>query len=204
MGIDTPKPRQQILTDLAAFISPHVQDGHEILLLMDANSKIDDPSMSNFLHDSHLHDIMSEYLPDVPPNTYQRGRHKIDHILGTMGFLLAVTDAGILPFTAGPKSDHAILYVDFSLETLNGIPSQSLHDPTHPAARNLWSTDIKAAEKYIEYVQHGFHAENILERISILIYRSQRTNRCTDDDARILHKIDSDITAILLDSERKY
>jgi peroxiredoxin len=52
-------------------------------------------------------------------------------------------------------------------------------------------------------VQHGFHAENILERISILIYRSQRTNRCTDDDARILHKIDSDITAILLDSERK-
>jgi hypothetical protein len=93
--------------------------------------------------------------------------------------------------------------VDFSLETLSGIPSQSLHDPTHPAARNLWSTDIKAAEKYIEYVQHGFHVENIHERISILIYRSQRTNQCTDDDARILHKIDSDITAILLDAERK-
>jgi hypothetical protein len=95
------------------------------------------------------------------------------------------------------------VYVDFSLETLSGIPSQILHDPTHPAARNLWSTDVKATEKYIVCVQNGFQAENILERISILIYRSQRTQRCTDDDARILHKIDSDITTILLDAERQ-
>ena len=67
----------------------------------------------------------------------------------------------MLPFGAGPNSDHAILYLDLSYETLIGIPSQPLYDPTHPGFQNLWSMDIKAAEKYLTMVQNGFHTENI-------------------------------------------
>ena len=60
-------------------------------------------------------------------------------------------------------SDHAMIYVDFSLDSLTGLPSQSLHDPTHPSARNLWSTDVKAAEKYIAQVRERFLAETYMK-----------------------------------------
>jgi hypothetical protein len=116
--------------------------------------------------------------------------------------LTATTGAGVLPFREGPQSDHPIVYTDISMTTLCGISSQSLHDPTHPAARTLWSTDIKAANKYMDSVQQGFAAENIAERIATLIDRCNCTKRCTDNDARILNKIDTDITKILLEAER--
>jgi hypothetical protein len=87
------------------------------------------------------------------------------------------------------------------MEALTGIPSQSLHDPTHPASRNLWSTDIKAAKQYVTLVTDGFQAENISLRTSILVSRCDRTKRCSQDDIRILNKIDNDITKILLAAE---
>ena len=165
-GIETPNPRQQVLDDLTNSMSPLETDGHEILLLLDANSPADDPAVEAFLDANNLHDLMSDYLPDTPPSTYQRGRSKIDHAWGTIGILMALNGTGILPFGIGPRSDHAILYLDFSLSTLSGIPSESLHDPTHPSTRNLWSTDVKAAAKYTELVRTGFEAEKIAERIT--------------------------------------
>ena len=137
--------------------------------MMDANSPIDDSAIETFMEELNLYDLMADYLPATPPNTYQRGRHKIDHVIGTIGVLTAMTGAGILPFGEGPKSDHAILHADFSLDTLSGLTSQSLHDPTHPSSRKLWSTDIKATEKYISLVNTGFQHENIAERTATLI-----------------------------------
>ena len=102
--------------------------------MMDANSTVSDPAMVSFTDALNLHDLMADYLPDIPPRTYQRGHNKIDHIFGTIGVLTAMTGAGIIPFGEGPKSDHASIFATFSLSTLCGLPSQSLHDPTHPAA----------------------------------------------------------------------
>ena len=138
-----------------AFAKPYESQGHEVIIMMDANSPTTDPSMEAFMDALNLHDLMAEYLPDTPPKTYQRGRYKIDHIFGTISVLTAMTGAGIIPFGQGPKSDHASIYADFSLATLCGLPSHSLHDPTHPSSRNLWSTDIKAAEAYVKLVRPG-------------------------------------------------
>ena len=198
---DNPNPRQQTLEALQAFITPRLQDGHEIIIMTDANSPANDTAIEAFLEATELHDLMAAYLPDPPPPTYQRGQAKIDHIWGTIGVLTATINAGILPFGAGPRSDHAILHLDISMEALTGIPSQSLHDPTHPASRNLWSTDIKAAKQYVTLVTDGFQAENISLRTSILVSRCDRTKRCSQDDIRILNKIDNDITKILLNAE---
>ena len=63
-GIETPNPRQQVLDDLTNFMSPLATDGHEILLLLDANSPADDPAVEAFLDANNLHDLMSDYLPD--------------------------------------------------------------------------------------------------------------------------------------------
>jgi hypothetical protein len=167
---------------LQHFIIPWIQDGHEIIVMMDANSPANDTTIKAFLKTTKLHDLMAAYLPDPPPTTYQRGQVKIDHIWGTIRVLTATINAGILPFGAGPRSDHAILHLDFSLEALTGIPSQSLHDPTHPASHNLWSSDIKAAKHYVNLVNEGFQAKNILLRTSILISQCDRTKQCSQND----------------------
>jgi hypothetical protein len=167
-GVEAPNPRKQKLEDLSDFIAKYDKDGHEVIIMLDANSPAEDPAIEEFLEERNLNDLMAAYIPDNPPPTYQRGRFKIDHIWSTIGVLTATVGAGILPLGVGPRSDHAILYADVSLVILCNLPSNSIQDPTHPASRNLWSTDIKAAEKYIEYVQHGFEKENINERAAIL------------------------------------
>jgi hypothetical protein len=101
-GVQSPKPRQQMLDDLFAFASTYKTAGHEIIIMIDANSPYDDAAVEKFLDDLNLHDLMAPFLQETPPPTYQRGRHKIDHILGTAGVLTATIGAGILPFGAPP------------------------------------------------------------------------------------------------------
>jgi hypothetical protein len=170
-GIANPQPRQRILDDLLKFASPYEKDGHEIIITIDANSPATDARVEKFLDKLNPHNLMAPYLPDIPPTTYQRGNNKIDHIWGTIGVMTATIGAGIMEFGIGPRSDHPILYVDISLTALCNLPSHSIHDPTHPSSRNLWSTDIKAAETYIALVKHDCEMENIATRIAILKQR---------------------------------
>jgi hypothetical protein len=152
----------------------------------------------------NLCDLMSAFLPTRPPVTYQRGRNKIDHILGTMGVNLSVTRAYVIPFGVdSPRSDHAICGIDFSLDLLSGIAPESLYDPTHPSSRQLWSTDVKAAEAYVNLVETRFAHENIEARIQTLLHRCQVTGYCSADDVRILNEIDTTITEIMLWAENK-
>ena len=75
---DNPNPRQQTLVALQHFINPRIQDRHEIIIMMDANSPANDTAIKAFLEATDLHDLMAAYLPDPPPTTYQCGQAKID------------------------------------------------------------------------------------------------------------------------------
>jgi hypothetical protein len=202
-GNKNPHPRKQMLRDLFAFATTYKQAGHEIIIMIDANAPIEDRILEQFLDDLNLHDLMAPYLPDIPPATYQRGQNKIDHIWGTLGVLTATIGAGILPFGLGPKSDHPILFVDISLSDLCHLPTSALHDSTHPATRNLWSTDVKASERYVQIVTDAFEKENIMGRLATLRHRCTRTGKCTPNDERILNQIDLNITAIMLRAEKE-
>jgi hypothetical protein len=136
-GINDPKPRQQLLDDLCAFLKPHEQAGNKILLMMDANDPIGSLAMDKFMNETNPCNLMANFLPPTPPKTYQRRRHEIDHIVGTMGINLAMIRAYITPFgDDSPRSDHVLCGIDFSMDLLLcGISSESLYDPTHPSAR---------------------------------------------------------------------
>jgi hypothetical protein len=162
-GTELPNPRQRTLNALQEFILLLTHDNNEVIVMVDADPPVHDNAIDTFLQETNMHDLTTPFLPDDPPPTYQRGCNKIDHIWGTPGVLTAKTGAGILPFSSGPKSDHAIIYCDLSLSLLSGLSPDLIHDPTHPVSHNLWSTDIKAAEHYIEIVQHVFEMENISE-----------------------------------------
>ena len=116
---------------------------------------------------------------------------------------MATISSRVLPFGIGPNSDHAILCIDISFNILTGLSSQSIQDTTQLGFHNLWSTDIKAAEKYIELVQIAFAAKNIIEHIAILVSRCQCTNKCTQDNECILNKINKIITWILLKAKKE-
>jgi L-alanine-DL-glutamate epimerase-like enolase superfamily enzyme len=72
-GIEIPKPRQQALDDLATFATAYESLGNEVIIMMDANSPANDPDLTAFTDSLNLHDLMADYLPDIPPKTYQRG-----------------------------------------------------------------------------------------------------------------------------------
>ena len=163
-------------------IQGHISSGNEVTVLIDANSHSQDTNIQTFMDDTGLYDVMEDYFLDQQPSTYQQGQQKIDHIWGTPGILTATINASILPFGQGPNSDHAVMYLNLSFDTLTGLSFQTLCDPTHPGFQNLLSTDIKAATQYIKLVKEGFHDKNIVTRIAILVSRCQRTNQCSMDD----------------------
>ena len=151
-GVHNPNPRQQFLTDLGSSVQTQAMEGNKVIVMIDANSSSDDTTITQFLDAHGLFDLMINYLPDQQPPTYQCGRSKIDHIWGTPGILTATLNASMLPFGAGPNSNHMIIYLDLSFTILTDMSSQSLYDPTHPGFHNLWSMDIKAATKYLQVV----------------------------------------------------
>ena len=201
-GLENPNPCQQTLTDLAQFIKGHIHNGNEVIVMIDVNFHSQDANIQQFMETTGLHNALENYLPDTKPSTYQQGWHQINHIWGTLRIITATINAGILPFGQGPNSDHAMLYIDLSFDTLMGLSSQILCDSTHPGFRNLWSTDIKAAIKYIELVQTGFQDKTISTHIAILVSWCQCTQQCTPDDEWILNQIDAEITWILLCAEK--
>ena len=66
-GIEAPNPRKQTLTDLVELATNFISAGHEIIILIDANSPTTDPAIEEFLETLNLHDLTADYLPDTPP-----------------------------------------------------------------------------------------------------------------------------------------
>ena len=60
---------------------------------MDANADTTDSGFADFLIACSLHDLHTDGDVDPPPETYYRGKKKIDFCLGTNGVAHAVTCA---------------------------------------------------------------------------------------------------------------
>jgi exonuclease III len=100
-------PRAQFWEDLTSFITAATADQAEVLLMLDANADINDLEISSFLEECGLQDLLDNCDIVPPPETYYRGKRKIDFCLGTPGVVNAVTQAGITPCEDGLKySDH--------------------------------------------------------------------------------------------------
>jgi hypothetical protein len=105
--------REQCILDLQRLIVKFQSEGHEIVLMMDANegselgSGVDKLIQRCGLADAHA------AAGGSPPATYQRGSKKIDFVLVSPRLVTAVRAAGILPLNDGYLSDHRALVIDF-------------------------------------------------------------------------------------------
>ena len=92
----TVNPRAQLWADLTIFIQTATAAHKEVQVMMDANADTTDSGFATFLIACGLHDLHTDGGDvDPPPETYYRGKKKIDFCLGTHGVAHAVTRAGI-------------------------------------------------------------------------------------------------------------
>ena len=114
----TPNPQQQFLTDLRTRINKLKSDGHEIVVMLDANDTLQNhqSTFTSWVRSVNLVDVhMHFHGTDDEPATHSRGSNRIDYILATPVITDYIENCGILPFHELCYSDHRALYADFDL-----------------------------------------------------------------------------------------
>jgi hypothetical protein len=104
-------PRRAFLRDLQDELLHLIENGHEIILMLDANSTIDgDQSLSDFVNICSLQDL---HESDPAPSTYIGApARRIDYIFGSDGVKDILSRSGTLSYFEGPQSDHRGLFID--------------------------------------------------------------------------------------------
>jgi hypothetical protein len=166
-GIQGVNLREQFLVDIQGLIGRMQKEGHDIVLMMDANessslgSGVDKLICKCGLADAHK----SAQTTLAAPATYQRGSKKIDFILISPRLVESIRAAGILPLNEGYLSDHRALVVDFDPQTFFG---DNTSDIVAPSSRRLTSTNPKAVHQYIQLMRGFIDQHCLTERVDAL------------------------------------
>eukprot|EP00957_Ditylum_brightwellii_P106226 8103814-Ditylum_brightwellii.AAC.1 len=107
--VQKPDPRQQWIKDISTEIKKWKKDG-EVLLAVDINSPLLDRSVSKFLTDCGLCDIIGTTHGVESPNTQISGSKTIDFLFATPNLSEFVRQCGMLSFHDGIVSDHCGLW----------------------------------------------------------------------------------------------
>jgi hypothetical protein len=99
-GHQDPNPPKQFYLDLSAEVDNWQSQGHEVIIMLDANEAlVDNKYLLKFMAKHHLVSFIHP-IPDAPA-TYNRGSQCIDYIIGSQRLLSSVTASGYLPFYEG-------------------------------------------------------------------------------------------------------
>ncbi len=123
----SPNPRRLFFADLQQTVVDLQEAGNSTILMIDANSTLDDPQLLHFLARCGLHDLHST---DPPPSTFiGSANRRIDFIFGCDEARRFVIRSGSLAYTEGPQSDHRSLYADLSADFIAPPPWQDINPP---------------------------------------------------------------------------
>ena len=124
----TVNPRRLFLTDMQSAIHDLQDKGHNVVLMLDANSTIEsDTHFQEFLSACDLHDLHSY---DPAKSTFiGADDRRIDFIFGCRMVRQHLMRSGTLSYHEGPQSDHRSLFVDLDLAFLQ-IPEDTIAPPT--------------------------------------------------------------------------
>ena len=105
--------RRAFFQDIQEFILKERQDGTEIILSMDANTKASAEELKTLKLSTNLVDIFAIKHPTTQhPKTYYRGKDCLDYIYATPYIAQGIKKVGYAPFYEMGKYDHRVLYVD--------------------------------------------------------------------------------------------
>jgi hypothetical protein len=189
-----PNPRKEMIRDLTDHITKLQQQGHLILVMMDANEEIS--PRSNLNHLIHVLGLVDVHSHSPAPSTHIRGSQRIDYMLVSASLIPFVTRSGTLAYHQGFQTDHRTLYCDISSDFF--ITSPALIGPGQ--VRTLRSGNPELTATYRQALRTQFLHQNIFQRVA----RLEQTfcNLTTDHVRRLLNQLDTDITRSMLHAER--
>jgi hypothetical protein len=159
-----PNPRRQFLTDLQTLVVHLQENGHAVVVMLDANSTISsDNHFSDFIESCGLNDLHSD---DPAPSTYiGSADRRIDFLLGCDQVLQHLSRSGTLSYSEGQQSDHRGLYVDLDLSFLQR-PAWDTVTPTKQHA--LYTGNPELVKKYHASMMEYYQSHNMVARIEKL------------------------------------
>ncbi|KAI2507940.1 hypothetical protein MHU86_6473 [Fragilaria crotonensis] len=165
-SVKQPQPRKQFFLDLASTITELQNNGHAILIMLDANSDLEsDSQMQDFLHS---HNLSDDHKANPAPSTYIGApERRIDYIFGCSRTVAAISRQGTLSYFEGPQSDHRPLFVDLNLRQQLGVDSTESMLPKQEQ-RWLRSGNPELVAIYLETIRDYYKQHKMKERIDNL------------------------------------
>ena len=182
-GYATINLRAQFVTDLIKQLKIWQKEGHDIVLMMDANeSSVHGSAVDRLIYACGLTNVhVRETEALEPPPTYHRGSSKIDFVLVSSRVTHSVVSRTILPIHDGYLSDHRALLVDFDAKLLFGGHTS---DVVPPRARQLTSTNPKAVSKYMKLMLQQMETHSIWQKVSEMQLTSLRGEWTNADNTK--------------------
>jgi hypothetical protein len=186
-------PHKQTLIDLQYHVEKLKADGHELLILMDANQAEEqvyqaqthnekfvtqkgfhvdgyiDVYLQSFIMNCGLIDVLSRMYEGVVPNTHARGSVQIDFPLITAGLDEHVLDVRLLDRSV-LQSDHSGMFIDLRIE---GIFGQHPYKIAPHQFRNLELDEPRISNKYRKILHKQFQHHNVYRRVKKISVRGK-------------------------------
>jgi hypothetical protein len=194
-------PRKRVVDDLRRSIEEDLCNKCEIVVAGDFNEGIGEEL--NGIHGQlvkiGLVNVFHEKIGQNIPRTYKNGSKCLDFIYTTMKVYESITACGIAPFDYFQKSDHRGQYIDIDLTSILDTENIKIH----PASfRRLKMNSISSIQKYEDQIGEELNRHNLQEKLKKL-RKMFKTEGVTKATKKALNKLDSEITASLLNAEKK-
>ena len=197
-GVIGPNPKEQVLIELTLEINANRNNGYDILVLMDANSSINDRHLSSFLQNTSLQDLLHHDSLDI--QTRWPGTKRIDFMFGTRRIAESVKSIGYLPWNCPLVSDHLGLYLDIDETKIFG---KNILDPAQLSSRRLRSTAPQRRARYLTHLMKCVTSNNLHQRLLRLHEKCQHTQKISSRDKQTYQNIDRELTKYMLSAERQ-
>lgn len=197
-----PEPLKEFLTDFNEVLKKWTSQGHEIILMIDANEEIGckPGGLGQVLATNGLHDIIANFHDTEEfPNTYLRGTKRIDYIFGTRGVLQNCKACGMLPFCYGYPSDHRAIFIKIDLQN---VLSSKIHPTESIASRLIHSATPKEREKFLMELDAHYIAQNLYDRLNELWMKAESGEWSINDEEEY-NKCDEQHILGMLAAEKK-
>jgi hypothetical protein len=212
------------MVDLEYFVKELHEEGHEVVVFMDANQNearwyrpqthdqkfksdtgfnIDgtiDGSLKTFVQNTGLHNIINTKHgnENVPP-LRSPGSSVIDYVYVSEGILEHAVGIGMLNLDAVFDSDHMTFFLDIDFESFFGT---DLDNITAPQFRQLQLDYPRIAEGYGNILHKLFTNHNVYKSVKRIAARGHKED-WTIKDENLYEEIDRDNTRSMLSAAKQ-
>eukprot|EP00957_Ditylum_brightwellii_P051083 3872764-Ditylum_brightwellii.AAC.1 len=176
------------MKDIAPKLKEWKEEG-KVLLLVDANTGLDETEFSVFLAETGICDIIGAHHGINTPNNHADGSYAIDFMLGTVNIVEMIHKCGTEKFYNRIHSDHQGIYADINiLHLLRG----EIHQTPSVHQRKYHTKYKKRGWKYRAEVSQIIVAHNIVECLDSL--ETETSQEFTEEHRKELEDIDKAVT----------